>query len=45
MFAKSTSIKDEDLEGTDNMPIIRTTEGHEKIPSEDTLFDSRGEGG
>ena len=27
------------------MPIIRTTEGHEKIPSEDTLFDSGGEGG
>ena len=27
------------------MPIICTTEGHEKIPSEDTLFDSRGEGG
>ena len=27
------------------MPIIRTTEGHRKIPSEDTLFDSGGEGG
>ena len=27
------------------MPIIRTTEGHGKIPSEDTLFDSRGEDG
>ena len=27
------------------MPIIRMTEGHEKIPSEDTLFDSGGEGG
>ena len=27
------------------MPIIRTTEGHEKIPSEDALFDSGGEGG
>ena len=27
------------------MPIIRTTEGHEKIPSEDTLFDSGGEDG
>ena len=25
------------------MPIIRTTEGHGKIPSEDTLFDSGGE--
>ena len=28
-----------------NMPIIRTTEGHEKIPPEDTLFDSGDEGG
>ena len=27
------------------MPIIRTTEGHGKIPSEDTLFDSGGEDG
>ena len=27
------------------MPIIRTTEGHRKIPSEDTLFDSGGEDG
>ena len=27
------------------MLIIRTTEGHKKIPSEDTLFDSGGEGG
>ena len=27
------------------MPIICTTEGHEKILSEDTLFDFRGEGG
>ena len=26
------------------MPIICTTEGHKKIPSEDTLFDSGGEG-
>ena len=28
-----------------NMPIIRTTEGHGKVPSEDILFDSGGEGG
>ena len=27
------------------MPIICTTEGHEKIPLEDTFFDSGGEGG
>ena len=27
------------------MPIIRTTEGYKKILSEDTLFDSGGEGG
>ena len=27
------------------MPIIRTTEGHRKIPLEDTLFDSGGEDG
>ena len=43
MFAKSTSIKDEDLEGTDK---IRTQYAHErtydgmtlKIPSKDTIF-------
>ena len=27
------------------MTIIRTTGGNENIPSEDTLFDSGGEGG